>query len=99
MKTDIISELAQRETTSKLSKDEINNYIIEKFKNNPFDNPLNWKNNFKDESNLQSYIGPCINCFNKDICFSKIFFNDGTNIRQNPVLCSTGCSYEYAFKN
>ena len=99
MKKNIVSKLTQREYGSQQSNDEINKFLNEKYSQNPFDNPLNWKNNFKEESNLSNYIGPCINCYNIDICFTKIFLSDGTNIRQNPVFCSSGCSYEYAFKN
>lgn len=96
MKANILNMLEFREKKIKSSQSLLDNYFNNKFKKCPLDNPLNWKFNYVDEKNLKNYIGPCLNCNNSDLCFTKIYYSDGSIIRYNPIFCSSGCNYSYS---
>ena len=73
---------------------EINDYFNKKFKDDPLNNPLNWKYNNVDIKNSENYFGPCLNCKNKNN-FSEIFFQDGSRKRKDSYFCSFGCNYSF----
>lgn len=76
------------------SSKEIYDFFNKKFKNDPLNNPLNWKYNNIDIKNRENYFGPCLNCKNKS-GFSEIFFQDGTRKRHDNYFCSSGCNYSF----
>ena len=95
MKGNILNILDIREKKIVDSQSLIESYFNNKFTKCHLDNPLNWINYDKNLKNLKNYIGPCLNCNNSDIGFTKIYYSDGTTLRQNPFFCSNGCSYSY----
>lgn len=96
MKVNILNMLDVREKKIGNSRNLIERYLNNKFTKCHLDNPLNWINYDKNLKNLKNYIGPCINCNNSDICFTKIYYSDGSTIRLNPIFCSSGCNYSYS---
>ena len=76
------------------NSNKIKDYFNEKFKNDPLNNPLNWKFNYVDIKNRKNYFGPCLHCKNKN-GFTEIFFQDGSRERKDNYFCSFGCNYNF----